>query len=213
MMFTFNPYLEHFRCHSLRISNNKLNNMQTLSQIVANDQQQLPQPQIQTCSKTLGRRRDSTSINGFYLKFVKCINKSSDGTVANYTPRHGHVAIEVYFLKDGKNGKKRAVLVPDINVIMDSLPSEKRKINTVTVINFKVKRSGVQDIRDVFFYEQLIYDAILAMYGSDVRIVTACSDFDVGCAGVGAAANNWFARRFNLARGVQGVAVLRRGIV
>lgn len=185
--------------------------MQTLSQVDASDRLPLNRPRIGKRSKSLGGPKDSITFQGHCVKFVKCVNRSSDGTIASYAPRHGQVEVEVYFIKDGNEGKKRAVLVPGINVILSSLPSEKRKINLVTLINFKVKRGDSEDIREVFFYEKLIVDAILSLYGAEARIVTTDTDFDVGCAGVGGAANKWFAKRFLLKSTVQGAVVLREG--
>lgn len=188
--------------------------MQTLSQIDALDSLEVAHPQSSSRSKRLGKAKDSIKLKGHYVKFVKCVNSSSDGTIANYNPTHGHVAVEVHYLKVANSGKDRMILVQGINVIVSSLPSEKRTIELVTLFNFKVKRGEQENNKTVYFYEGLIVEAILALYAEDVRIVTSATVFDVGGAvPVGERANKWFASRFALPRCFQGVAVLQRGIM
>lgn len=189
--------------------------MQTLSQIDELDTLTVAHPRSSSGSKRLGRAKDSIRLKGHIVKFVKCVNTSSDGTIANYNPTHGHVAIEVYHLKqENGNAKERTILVPGINVIISSLPSEKLKIQQVTLINFKVKRGDHEVATIVFFYEKLIMEAILALYDKDVRIVTSSTVFDVGGKiTVGAAANKWFASRFRIPRCFQGIAVLQKGVL
>ncbi len=183
--------------------------MQTLSQIDAIDSLVVPCPRSSTSSKRLGRAKDAIKLKEHLIKFVKCVNMSSDGTIASYSPTHGHVAIEVH---KKRTSTGRMVEVPDINVIISSLPSEKLKIELVTLLNFKVKRGENQDNKTVYFYETLIMEAIMELYAKDTRIVTTSTDFDVGGkVAIGEAANKWFARRFRLKRCFQGSAVLREG--
>lgn len=189
--------------------------MQTLSQIDALDTLKVAHPQTSSSSKRLGRAKYSIRLKEHYVKFVKCVNSSSDGTIANYNPTHGHVAIEVYYLSVAKDSsKERMKLVQDINVIISSLPAEKLTIGVVTLFNFKVKRGEKENNKTVYFYEGLILDAILALYATEVRIVTSATVFDVGGkVPVGEGANKWFASRFKLPRCFQGAVELQRGIM
>lgn len=193
--------------------------MQTLSQVVALEEVSVPQPREVNDSKRLGRRKDCIELRSHLIKFVKCVNRSSDGTIANYSPSHGHVEVEVHYLQGpNKDGEDRSRPVDDIDVILTSLPSEELTIDQVTLINFKVKRKlkekePVTKVVDVFYYETLIYQSILALYSTKTRIVTTPTDFDAGCAQVGGPANTWFARRFGLRRGFQGSVVLREGVL
>lgn len=211
-----NSYFQHVQLSSLRtIFKLNIFEMQTLSQIDALDTLKVAHPQSSSKSKRLGRAKDSIRLKGHYVKFVKCVNASSDGTIASYNPTHGHVAIEVYYLNVAKVGnKERMTLVQNINVIISSLPSEKLTIELVTLINFKVKRGEQEDNRAVYYYEGLILDSILELYAKDVRIVTSPTVFDVGGKiPVGEAANKWFASRFKLPRCFQGIVVLQKGVM
>ena len=188
--------------------------LQTLSQVDICDRQDQKTRTARTGPKILRKNKDVFSAHDHFVRFTKCVNATAEGTIVNHNPTHGHVQANVYCYKRVNEKRSKSVVrVPGINVILTSLPSESLKIPLVELINFKFAQGVNQARGDVYFYQKIVFDAIMALYREELRIVTSSTDFDVGCTQVGKKANEWFVEQFKLETSVHGVAVLRKGIL
>lgn len=149
---------------------------------------------------------DTVEIRGHRVSVRTIIVQKDDGTL--HEPIHRQQRVEVYQLHGTKGVK-----VPGINVIVSDKPSCVR-VNPpiVQLFNFIVNEDGTKTEMDTFYYQQLIVDALLKMYHKDLRIVTTPHGFDIGTTNmIGRKATDWMLARFKLGKGVDNVAVLRRG--